>query len=200
MKNLFVALLTSLGLAGCNSQKKGAPPTTKIDFDELSRESYEYLKINQAKIQQDYNLGSYERYDWDQEKMQLIWSDAGVAKVVADIQFVGSTSTKSKTWLWSWANSTILKPLSKGMLIVKDFGLKHGLTKLTERKWSAEEVDGWEMTAIAAKILNAKGAYRSPDSSGFIFMIFTEIDFAEGYKPNNANSKDSFSAEHSENK
>jgi hypothetical protein len=52
---------------------------------------------------------------------------------------------------------------------------------LTTAGWPAEESDGWEMAAIASKVLQAKGAYRAPNSSGdgFTFLIIKEIDWAK---------------------
>jgi hypothetical protein len=40
-------------------------------------------------------------------------------------------------------------------------------------------VDGWEMTSVAAFLLKAKGAYRSPDERGFTFMILTDVRWAQ---------------------
>ena len=34
------------------------------------------------------------------------------------------------------------------------------------------------MTSIAAYLLDAKGAYRTPDDNGFTFMIFTDVQWA----------------------
>ena len=178
----FLAVTLAITLSACGSNQE-VEAVNVISFDELSKASYEYLQAKQTEAIEQFDLGAYERYDWDQEKMLLIWSDAGEPKVIADIQFVGSVSTKSNTWLWSWANSTILDQLSKDMAAVRDFGHSHGLEKLTNEKWPAEEVDGWEMTAIAAKILGVKGAYRSPGNDGFTFMVFTDIQFAEGPQP-----------------
>ncbi|MEK6323725.1 MAG: DUF6882 domain-containing protein [Acidobacteriota bacterium] len=58
---------------------------------------------------------------------------------------------------------------------VRDFGEVQGFPRLTTPKWSGEEVDGWEMTSIAAYILNARGAYRTPDETGFTFLAITDI-------------------------
>ena len=59
------------------------------------------------------------------------------------------------------------------------------LRELTEAQWPAEQDDGWRMTAITAKLLGAKGAYRSPDlkSGGALFMVFTDIRWAPGAGP-----------------
>lgn len=186
----FLAVTFAIALSACDSRDE-VETVEAIDFEELSEESYEYLHAKQTEAQERFHLGNYERYDWDQQKMQIIWSDDGVPKVVADIQFVGSISTKSDTWLWSWANATVLGRLSKDMAAVRKFGRTHGFEKLTKEKWPAGEVDGWEMTAVAAKILEAKGAYRSPGDDGYTFMIFTDIQFANGQQPTKPSPKES---------
>ncbi len=54
----------------------------------------------------------------------------------------------------------------------------HGLRELTTAKWKATEEDGWAMTAVTARILQAKGAYRAPDEDGYAFLIFTSLGWA----------------------
>lgn len=48
---------------------------------------------------------------------------------------------------------------------------------LLTAKWSADIVDGWDMAAISAYILKAKGVYRVPsdDNKLFSFMLFKKI-------------------------
>ncbi|WP_409035712.1 DUF6882 domain-containing protein [Pedobacter africanus] len=64
---------------------------------------------------------------------------------------------------------------------VKSYGESRGFKKLIDRKWKADEIDGWEMTAIAAYVLKAKGAYRVPskDEKLFLFMIFKNIKWVD---------------------
>ena len=176
---LFVAVSLFGTLISCRDQVESPSVMTPEQFEELSKKSYAYLSQKQEEAQSHFKIGEYERYDWDQEKRQLVWSDGGVPKVIADIQFVGSVAPKAGTWLWSWANSSVLPELYEDMLEVKRYGEAHGIEKLTTDTWDAEEVDGWEMTAIAAYVLQAQGAYRSPKSNGFTFMVFTGLRFAE---------------------
>lgn len=67
---------------------------TEEQYDEFVRESYEYLKGVQEAAKQDFALGSYERFDWDQEKGTLTFSDRGVSKVIAHVDFVVFTSIR----------------------------------------------------------------------------------------------------------
>jgi hypothetical protein len=153
---------------------------TQEEFKVLSKTAYEYLNAQQERAKSEFHIGAYERYDWDQDARRIVWSDHGEPKVIADIHFVGSTSLKSGTWLWSWANPTVLKSMSEDMAEVRRYGEMHHIPPLTEAKWPADEIDGWEMTAIAAYVLQSKGAYRSTDTNGFTFMVFSDIRFAHG--------------------
>jgi len=151
---------------------------TDNQYADFVRDAYQYLNAAQDAAKQDFAIGTYQRYDWDQSKGTLVFSNQGVPKVVVDVQFVGSFSKQTNTWLWSWDNATLLPSVKDKILEVRKFGERHGLSELTTAKWKATEEDGWAMTAVAAKILQAKGAYRSPDGNGCTFLIFTDIRWA----------------------
>jgi hypothetical protein len=144
-------------------------------FEALIETAQTYLRACQADLEKEYRLWHWPRYDWYQETRQLIFSEDGVAKVAADIQFVGSISTESDTWLWAWANDSVDPRLSASMVTVRDYGKEHGFNQLTTKQWHAHELDGWEMTSVAAFLLKARGAYRSPKETGFTFMILTDV-------------------------
>jgi hypothetical protein len=62
---------------------------------------------------------------------------------------------------------------------VRDFGVTEGIPKLSEAKWEAEDVDGWEMTSVSARLLEAQGGYRSPNKLGALFLLFNELAFID---------------------
>jgi hypothetical protein len=126
-------------------------------------------------LSETYSLGEHKRYDWDQEKGELIFSNDGIPAVIAKIDFVGSFSSKSNTWLWAWANFHLLENVRLQVEKVREFGEAQGFPRLTTAKWVAEESDGWEMSAVAARVLDAKGIYLSPRDGGATFMIIKEI-------------------------
>lgn len=141
------------------------------------KEAYKFLSERQKALMEEYKLGDHERFDWDQGTSSLVFSNDGVPAVVAKVQFVGSVSTVSNTWLWSWANTSIVDEAKDQIYRVKDFGDKHGYDALTTEKWQGDEVDGWEMTSIAAFLLDAKGAYRTSSDNGFTYMVITDIEW-----------------------
>ena len=156
---------------------------TEAQYDQFVRESYGYLNRVQEAAKRDFALGSYGRFDWDQRKETLTFSDKGVPKVIACVEFVGSISTRTKTWLWSWDNDSILPSVKEHIAEVRRFGELHGLRQLTTAKWGATEEDGWAMTAVTARILQAKGAYRSPHDNGCTFLVFTRLKWASEQQP-----------------
>lgn len=148
-------------------------------FAELLEEAIAYLEDKQKALQEDFGISDYDRFDWNQGSGQLVFSQGGERRVVADIVFVGSTATRSGTWLWSWANDSFLESLRAPLREVRRYGLENGFLKLASARWPAEESDGWEMTAIAAHLLGAAGAYRTPSDNGFTFMLLMEVGWAQ---------------------
>jgi hypothetical protein len=149
-------------------------------YVELVTAAHEYLTDRQNALKREFNLGQWPRYDWSQDTRQLVFSEDGVPRVIADVQFVGSISTRSQTWLWAWANESVDAALSAPMTRVRDFGASLGIDQLTTAQWEASETDGWEMTSIAAFFLQSCGAYRSPGDDGFTYMVMSAIRWADG--------------------
>lgn len=137
------------------------------------------LQAKQDLLEERFGLSRHQRWDWDQGTGEIVFSNAGIPAMSARIQFVGSISTVSDTWLWSWDNPSFNSDTVNELLTVRAFGEAENFAKLTVPKWPAEEVDGWEMTAVAAKLLNAQGCYRTPGDTGFTFMLFMDVKRAQ---------------------
>jgi len=87
------------------------------------------------------------------------------------------------TWLWSWANDCFPENVVAPVRKVKEFGIAEKLRELTEDSSPDDEYLGWAMTAIAARILEAKGAYRCPrDAGGYTYLLYTDLAFADQAK------------------
>jgi len=168
-KMMFCVLLCLAAAANA------AEPT----FEKLLADSREYLNQQQKKLDQDFALSSHERWNIDQETGELSFSNKGKVAVVAKVQFVGSISTTSDTWLWSWANSSVLPTLTVEIAKVRDYGEQRHFDALTQRKWEADLDDGWNMAAITNYLLKAKGVYRAPAGEIYVFLVITDIRKAE---------------------
>ena len=133
------------------------------------------LQAKQDRLQDRFDLSKHERWDYDQESGEIVFSNAGVPAVAARFQIVGSISTANDTWLWSWANFSLVPEISEQLVAVREFGEEEGFANLTVPKWPATEEDGWELTAVAAKALNADGAYRTPSEAGFLYLLLMDV-------------------------
>lgn len=147
-------------------------------WDRFLEEAFDYLEKQQQRCREDFRIGQWDRYESDQGTGKVVFLKDDKPEVVADFLIAGTTSHRSGTWLWSWANPNLLPNVAEEMGAVALFGKERGFPKLFEPKWDADDEAGWAMTAAAAFVLEAKGAYRAPWSGGTAFMVFTDLGFA----------------------
>jgi len=139
---------------------------------------HELMGLN-AQCKEEFHLSSWPRWDYDLERATLTFSENGVPKVVAAIQVVGTTSRSLGTWMWGWANESLPPNAVKDMSSVREFGHTEAIGELVKSELPDDEYLGWGMTAVAAQLLGARGAYRCPDADGFIYLVYTSIGFAK---------------------
>ncbi|MDB5279263.1 MAG: hypothetical protein JWR61_4218 [Ferruginibacter sp.] len=178
-----------LSLFGCadQSRKHSMDKTSELDtisFENLSKKAYEYLNKQQDICTNVYKIGGYQDWYYDQFTGELTFSDKGIKKFIIDYEEVGSLSLKSNTWLWAWENPNLEEKIKSKIGLVRDYGQRRQFEKLINPKWTADQFDGWEMTAIAAYLMKAKGAYRVPskDSLLYSFMIYKTIRWVDSTK------------------
>ncbi|BCG94817.1 DUF6882 domain-containing protein [Mesorhizobium sp. 131-2-1] len=146
-------------------------------------EAYDQLTAKNDRLQKDFRLGSWSRYDYDLKAGKLLFSEQGVVKVVAEIQIAGSTSAKADNWLWAWANSNLPGELLTDAKLVRSFGEEKGIDELAQAYVLDTNNDlealGWELAGAMVRICNALGAYRSPrGEGGGLYLIFKTISWA----------------------
>lgn len=144
-------------------------------YEDLAASGFEYLQARQSELMDEFRIDQHERWDWDQTSGKIVFSHQGVPQVDADIHFVGSVSTVSGTWMWAWANESLEESVKALSRSVRELGEELGYLRLAAAHWPATEEDGWEMTAIAAKALDASGAYRTGDDNGYTYMILKNV-------------------------
>jgi hypothetical protein len=149
-------------------------------YADWRHEAFHQLMDKQDEWQIAFGIKDLPRWDYDVETETLTFSKDGVVKVIADIQVVGTTG--SKDWLWGWANDHWPKNVVKDFEPVILFGEEHGIMELIYGHVENDDLNhlGWELTAVAVRILNAVGAYRpkSEDSAGALFLLIKSVRFA----------------------
>lgn len=140
----------------------------------------EELQVKQDRLEREHSISQYKRWDWDQRSAELVFSNGGVPGVIATTEFVGSVSMESGTWLWSWANPYVHESVRSRIEAVYELGESKDFPYLTVPEWPAETVDGWEMAAVAAHVLDALGVYRGPDGDRcFAYLLLTQVKTAQ---------------------
>jgi hypothetical protein len=117
---------------------------------------------------------------WHYDGSALWFFDVGdTSAVTAEVEIVGSFSTRSNTWMWAWGNEEYSAHARAKVLPVQVFGEVRGIEKLTSADWAADLVDAWEVTQIAAVLLDAEAIYRAPMNHLLVFMLLRGLRHAD---------------------
>jgi len=87
-------------------------PQADSEYNALLRECMSEVEGKNQILSKEYGLGSFERWDIDQEVGELGFSNQGDPKLVCEVVILGSYSNVSETWLWGWANESLLENLT----------------------------------------------------------------------------------------
>jgi hypothetical protein len=140
------------------------------------------LQERNAELAAEFRLGAWQRYHYDIDAGSMVFSDDESVKVAAEIQVVGTTSARSADWLWAWANSEWPADRVSDAVQVREFGQRNGICELTHEKVSDDDLNdlGWRLTAVAARLTNALGAYRPKrDEGGGLYLLFKSIRWVD---------------------
>jgi hypothetical protein len=121
----------------------------------------------------DDRYGLHARWDWDSDAATITFSDPArpTLRIVATV--VGTTEGDS--WEWTWANRNFEAHTKNDIEKVRAYGEANGYEQLTSAFLDADEHTGWEMTAVAAHLLNSPGAYRFPTDRGYCYLVYRQI-------------------------
>ncbi len=157
-----------------HAESDGEPP----EFATLIEGSMEGLRLQTEGHQRLWHFGEEEQWDLDQNSAQLVFTFAD--KVVrAPAQIIGTFDSQASTWMWAWANRSVVESLKRDSLRVLEYGRQQGIPRLTTEKWQGNEVDGWRMAALANRICGSNGAYRGPAGTTLVFMTFGEVQLTK---------------------
>lgn len=150
-------------------------------YADWRHEAFHELQAKNERLQEEFRIGEWPRYDYDLENGTLTFSADSRPALIADIQLAGSTSANAGNWLWAWGNSHWPQPCTTDSERVREFGEEHGICELTHDYVDGDELNalGWELTAVMARITGAIGAYRPPrDEGGGLFLTYKAIRWA----------------------
>ena len=127
-----------------------------------------------AEAHMSWGLGSADRWDLDQRTGTISWTFPDKV-ATADAQLLGSYNPSAGSWLWSWANASILPHMCRAAETVRDWGTEHGLAALTEPKLDVDEETAASLVALAVRITSATGFYRGTGGASFPVITFGPV-------------------------
>ncbi|MGE3820808.1 MAG: DUF6882 domain-containing protein [Isosphaeraceae bacterium] len=136
------------------------------------------LQAKQADLERRFGLSGFARWWFDQPTGLLRFEDsADRAPVETPFTEVGSYSVKTRTWVWGWANGSVLEEQRKKSSRLRALAELTGFDVFRRGVWEADESLAWELTALAVGHLGAQGAYRCPMDHLHVFLAI------EGVRP-----------------
>ncbi|MGW3661325.1 DUF6882 domain-containing protein [Streptomyces sp. NPDC005151] len=121
-----------------------------------------------------WGLGSADRWGLDQRTGIITWTFPD-RTATAPAQLLGSYSSSSESWLWAWANESILPEMSRDARAVRDWAEANGHPALAEPKVKADEQKAAALAALAVRITKAAGFYRGPGSTSSAIITFGPV-------------------------
>lgn len=152
---------------------------TEEEYEKFQHEAIHALMDLNHACDREFSLSAWPRWNYDLDRGILVFSEDRAPKVIAEIQVAGTTSNESNTWMWGWANNSLPQGVVSGMSAAREFGSAESLPRFTTEVLANDDYLGWELTAVTARLLGAKGAYRCPGEDGFLYVVYTDIRFAE---------------------
>ncbi|MCA9679045.1 MAG: hypothetical protein KC464_28700 [Myxococcales bacterium] len=140
-------------------------------IDAFVRDAVHEAQRRQELMDQRWQLGELARWDFDDEAAMLTFTDPRLPPLVVDVLLVGSYSTRSGTFQWAWKTREGADDAALEVAQLRTFGEVRGIPALTVANRACDEVEAWELAAIAAHVLGADGLYRAPFDHLYWFML-----------------------------
>lgn len=106
--------------------------------------------------------------------------DAAVLRLGSDAyaaQVIGSTASRSGTWLWGWANPSIHSRMKVKAEVLRAIGEAGGPDVLVRPEVDANAAGGGHAFALAAAgLLDADAYYRCPHGGGEVYVLIDVPD------------------------
>lgn len=121
-----------------------------------------------------WGLSEAERWDLDQTSGTIRWT-FGDRVAEAPAQILGTFSPTSGTWLWAWANDSLLPSVRTTSEEVRSWGERNGQTMLTTPKLALTENQVADLVGIAFRLARASGFYRATAGQAQIHLTFGTV-------------------------
>jgi hypothetical protein len=127
-----------------------------------------------AQAHMSWGLGSADRWGLDQRTGIITWTFPDKV-ATAPAQIIASYNPSAASWLWAWANESILPEMSRDSRTIHDWAIARGHPSLTEPKIPADEKKAATLAALSLRITRATGFYRGTGSTSIPIINFGPV-------------------------
>jgi hypothetical protein len=144
-------------------RRAGRPDPASADLSTLLVQGEDMIgQLAEAHLA--WGIGSPGRWELDQTNGVISWFFPD-RTASAPAQIIATWLPASSSWLWAWANNSILKEMTRESRVVRDWAEEHGHTSLTQPKVEADREAAATMAALAVRITGATGFYHGAGES-----------------------------------
>ena len=102
--------------------------------------------------------------------------NANGQSLTGPVQFIGSYSPSTQTWLWGWANAAMPEHVTSAVVEAAGYGLANDVSALTTPK--LHRVDAGladELAAVAIHLSGAGTLYRGQGGAAVAYLAFGDL-------------------------
>lgn len=147
---------------------------TDEQFDEFLDKCYGELEEKQGRMFSEHNIGTYEKYWFDQLTRTLQFKNDNKVEVEFYIVCIGTWAHQKDTWMWGWANNSFAEEIRLEAETLKGLREITGYELFEKEGFGCDETMAYELTAMAVHYLNAMGMYKIPGERSHLFMALME--------------------------
>lgn len=148
---------------------------TDKEFDDFVDDCYQELEDKQKQLFKIYNLGRHEKYFFNQITGTLQFKNREEIALEFIVVPIGSWSSKSNTWMWSWANKSLTGELKAQSIKFKALADFTGFDIFKNEAFEADEAMAHELTSMAVHHANAMGMYIVPSNELRTFLALIKV-------------------------
>lgn len=153
---------------------KGGVGTTASDLAAVVGHGSDRIEQLGHAHRERWGLGTADSWSVDQQTGVIRWSFPD-GTVEAPVQTIGSFNPSAASWLWAWANQSVLPSMRRDAERVRSWAEANGHKNLTTPKVNADADIADTLAAIAVAVTDAKGFYQAPAGPAFVFLTFGPV-------------------------
>jgi hypothetical protein len=148
-------------------------PWNLAQIDAYTEKCREDLDAAQAKLEEVYSLGGYDRYEFDLVQGRLDFPTSETAEVSFKALPIGTWSQSTNTWCWAWGDPSLPEDIAAKLTALESLAKDDEWIFYDRPAYKARLEDAWMMAAIAFNILEGLGVYRCPQDPQLFLLLVT---------------------------